>query len=691
MCFLILVLFSVANKPAFAQKEYKIQPAPPWVKRIMPAEAAAVPVDQVSQGVYYLLSDLQIRVEARTKVTYYHVAAKAINETGVEEIAHVQIGFDPSYETLALHSISVRRGKRVIAKLKASAIRVLQREKELEYRIYDGGKTANLFLDDVRVGDVVEYAYSVSGANPVFGNLQFGRFDLQWTVPVNRFYGRLLWPAERELYLRHHNTEIKPKEGKLNGYRQYEWDVKDPPALVVEEDAPGWYDPYASVEWSEFKDWTAVARWALPLYRVPGRLGSAVEKEVKRIAQASAEPRDRLLAALQFVQREIRYLGVEIGAGSHAPSRPQVVLERRFGDCKDKSLLTAAMLRALGIDARPALVNTALRRGVLDLHPTPAAFNHVLVRARLDAKEYWLDPTRPSQKGDLAHLYQPDYGYALVVDDTTHSLSPMGSSSAVLNRTIHAVFDIREGLTAPVPYTITSVLEGASADAFRDSLASENREELQKRFLNFYAQYYPGLTIKAPFTVSGEETSNRVTVTEQYLIPGFWKRNEARKRQEAGIYAPDVDDYLQQPRQPVRRSPLGIAHPVDLKYTTEVWLPEGWEVESSRTTVEDPAFEFERTIVEKDRVLTLKDRFRSRADHIAAADTGRYGANIERARDAIGYVLYQNDGMPVRTAAILDRINWSVGGGGPPVSSALVFVRSSPLQIRPAAPGDSGR
>jgi hypothetical protein len=221
------------------------------------------------------------------------------------------------------------------------------------------------------------------------------------------------------------------------------------------------------------------------------------------------------------------------------------------------------------------------------------------------------------------------------------------------------------------------VLEGASAEAFRNSLASENREELQKRYLNFYAQYYPGLTIKTPFTVAEEETANRVTVTEQYLIPGFWKRNESKKRREAGVYAPDIEDYLRQPRQPVRQSPLGVAHPVNLTYTTEVQLPEEWGIEPTRTTVEDAAFEFERTIAGKDKVLTLKDHFRSRADHIAAGDTERYSANIERARDALGYVLYQNDDAPALHRTILDRINWSVA-----MAALLLLLLWSGLAVK---------
>lgn len=200
----------------------------------------------------------------------------------------------------------------------------------------------------------------------------------------------------------------------------------------------------------------------------------------------------------------------------------------------------------------------------------------------------------------------------------------------------------------------------APAEAFRNSLASENREELQKRYLNFYAQYYPGVIVKTPFTATEEESANRLTVTEQYLIPNFWKRNEKKKRREADIYAADMEDYLRRPREPVRQSPLSIAYPVDLKYTSEVLLPEAWDIKPTRTAVDDPAFEFERTVTEKDNVLVLADRFRSRVDHIAPNDTARYAANLDRARNAISYVLYQNDSLPAARAGILDRINWSV-------------------------------
>ena len=53
---------------------------------------------------------------------------------------------------------------------------VLQRERDLESRVYDGRRTVDLELDDVRPGDVLEFAYTLAGQNPVFGDHHAGGF-----------------------------------------------------------------------------------------------------------------------------------------------------------------------------------------------------------------------------------------------------------------------------------------------------------------------------------------------------------------------------------------------------------------------------------------------------------------------------------------------------------------------------------
>lgn len=657
----VLVLLLGSVSVAATAGEFVITAAPDWVSPVSSPRNFEVPVGQISDGVYYLLSDTQIRIEGSGKSVYRHLAMKAVTESGVQTTANVEIGFDPSYQRLSLHAINVIRDGRTIAKLASASIRILQREKELEYLIFDGSKTANVFLDDVRVGDVVEYSYSLSGANPVFGNFQFGTIPLQWAVPVERLHARLLVPVGRPIGLHARNTPIRPTAVQRGGFQTYEINQSRLRALIVEKDAPAWFDPYPAVEWSEFEGWQAVAQWAAPLYQVPTRLSPAIQAEVSRIARSGRTDTDKLLSVLRFVQREIRYLGVEIGPGSHAPRQPGLVFDRRFGDCKDKALLTTSMLGALGIRARPALVNTALRQGVGELTPSPGAFNHVIVQARIGNRDYWIDPTRITQKGTLDKLFQPNFGFALIVDRTTKGLERMKpAASSAFKKTVRATFDSSAGLDQPVRYTVTTTAEGRGAEELRNTFANSNLQNLQKTYLNYYAGYYPAISVASPMTMSEDDSNNRITVVEHYAISDFWPRSSTAARREASIEAPDVEDYLRASPSSIRLAPIAVGHPVDFTQTTEVLLPETWDIEADTTTIDDPAFAFERVTTPGEKRIVIKDHYQSRVDHVAAKDAARYADSLKRARASLGYELYFNDTPPAPAGHPLDRFNWTL-------------------------------
>ena len=115
------------------------------------------------------------------------------------------------------------------------------------------------------------------------------------------------------------------------------------------------------------------------------------------------------------MQDDIRYTGLEIGAGAYRPSPPAVVLERRFGDCKDKVLLFVTLMRALGFESHPALVHSELGRGIAERVPGPGAFDHAIAKLRWKGRDYWLDATTSGQGGTLATLAQADFGLALVL------------------------------------------------------------------------------------------------------------------------------------------------------------------------------------------------------------------------------------------------------------------------------------
>ena len=97
------------------------------------------------------------------------MATQFLTENGVEEGARISITFDPSYETVTMHRLIVHRDGKAVDRLARQEIKVIQREERLDWHLYDGRLSAEVILEDIRVGDVLEYAYSIHGSNPIFG------------------------------------------------------------------------------------------------------------------------------------------------------------------------------------------------------------------------------------------------------------------------------------------------------------------------------------------------------------------------------------------------------------------------------------------------------------------------------------------------------------------------------------------
>src|SRR5207244_9163761 len=106
-----------------------------------------------------------------------------------------------SYQELVIHHIRIIRGNETINALKPKEIKVIQQEKDLNQQLYNGTLSAIVFLDDVRQGDVIDYAYSINGENPVMRGRFADSFTVALSEPVEKLIWRLLYPAPRSLYI----------------------------------------------------------------------------------------------------------------------------------------------------------------------------------------------------------------------------------------------------------------------------------------------------------------------------------------------------------------------------------------------------------------------------------------------------------------------------------------------------------
>jgi transglutaminase-like putative cysteine protease len=525
------------------------------------------------------------------------------------------------------------------SRLRDVQVKVLQRERDLESRIYDGRKSVMLDLSDVRVGDIVEFAYARAGMNPVFQGHHASDFDLQWEVPVAHVHRRLSTAQGLALHVASLSGAPAPQVSQADGFDERTWDVHDVPALRLEASVPGSYNPYPWIEWSDFGSWGEVARWAERLYPVPATLSPGLQAAVDGVARQAASDDERVVAVLRLVQQQVRYLGVEIGAGTHAPGAPDVVWARRWGDCKEKALLMVTMLRALGIEASPALVNTDRQADIARDLPSAGSFDHAIVRVRRDGRDFWLDPTRAPQQGTLATVSQPDYARALVLDGRSDALAVMPAHTvAAHSRDVRIDVDSRDGFDKPVRYDVRTTYRGFSADMVRDKLGNGEPAELQRSYLNFYAASYPGIRVAAPFEVRDDPRANTVVVTEHYTVKDFWP-DDGKGAHQARFRAPEIDNELQAPAEPIRSMPLALHGPQSLREHVRVQLPMAWPDHKMDQSVRDDAFALQRSVHVHGRELDTDYVLEITKDQIGAPDVADFTAHIGKAQDLVGFSL----------------------------------------------------
>jgi hypothetical protein len=169
-----------------------------------------------------------------------------------------------------------------------------------------------------------------------------------------------------------------------------------PPERAPEAAADGAVLRYA---WGDTASWEAMGRWYQTILAQVPRGAEPVRGKARELTAGLTDRGQRLAALTAFARRQVRYVAVEVGIGGYRPHTPQQVIERLWGDCKDKALLLVDLLHEVGIEAYPALALLDSRARVDREFPSPYQFNHMIVA--VPAAGLALSPDAPVAGGYL--------------------------------------------------------------------------------------------------------------------------------------------------------------------------------------------------------------------------------------------------------------------------------------------------
>ncbi|WP_210487408.1 DUF3857 domain-containing protein [Rufibacter aurantiacus] len=637
LCGVFLCLYFSFNLYA-AGKPVATGAEPGWTVKTQYRDKAVPAQNEGSDGYLFILKDEQVHVGDQT--SFYHYARKITTKAGVQYGSEISVSYDPDYQKLVFHKVNIHRNGQTLNRLKPADFKVVQQESERERFIYNNNRTAIITLADVRVGDVIDYSFSVIGFNPIQPKYaEF--FRLSTPEALDQLLVRVLVPANRPLQHKVYNNKQQMQVKQLGNLLEYTWKADQIPAHAAEDNTPGWYAAYAYAWLSEFTSWAQVNDWALTLYIKPVGKSQKLAQKIEEIKQADGSEEGRLLAALRFVQNEVRYLGNEGGIYGYQPNDPAKVFEQRYGDCKDKAWLLCYMLNQMDIKAYPVLVNTSMQKHVMQELPSPYSFDHCVVKVDLLAKTLWYDATISHQEGAYDKIYFPRYEAGLVIKPGTKGFTTIPVSSA---GTIKVMEDFTlGGAKAKVFFNVETNYTGYEADYIRAHYASNSHQEIEKGYLNFYASIFPGIATERELLSNDQTTANRFTTYESYAISDFWEESSEKddKVLTASFYPVSLYSKLELPSTRLRTSPLALEYPYDYEHTIKINVPTPWSVREDEAEVKDKSFYYKRTTSydAAKQVITLHYTFRNLRDHVPANEVKAYFTAIKKIKNEMGFEL----------------------------------------------------
>ncbi|HSS02059.1 MAG TPA: DUF3857 domain-containing protein [Kofleriaceae bacterium] len=356
-------------------------------------------------------------------------------------------------------------------------------------------------LPRLQVGAVVEEEIVTVDREPLLAAGAIDTTPIGGDVPTLSTVISYAAPAARKVHhvARRLPAGVRPRHQVAGGRESWTYDIGPLPALPPREaDVPGdvVVQPYVGV--GTAASWTAVARGFRGL--IDGRIAEGpvnLPADIPRVASI-----DTVHAIAAWIRRRVRYTGVELGQASNVPWPPAQTVKRGFGDCKDLAALMVALLRQAGVRAEVALLDAGPGLDVDPDLPGAGGFDHAIVRARLDGRDLWIDPTEELMRP--GELPARDRGRrVLIVADDARGLA-ITPSAAPGDNVFHEVrtFTASENGPSQVVQAIrpTGMFERSSRWWFRDTRA----EYVKKTYEGYVDAVYGGTLDRVTSTAAAD-------------------------------------------------------------------------------------------------------------------------------------------------------------------------------------------
>ena len=391
--------------------------------------------DEIERGASNLLNVAHVESLGGGKLRHTnYVAIALLSDDAVQDYSQIAVHFNSYYSDAKVDFARVLSRAGEIKELSPDAVQVQTTDTDLSY---SDMRALAFSLPTLSNGAYLEFQITTIDTQAIIGDGWYFTEFAQYFQPISRGFGiridstrraelKIIAPPTETVRWKNSGHNSAPSIVNKDDKRIYQWSYRDLDAVPVERDSKSVFSLIPGINASTIPDWQTLDAWGTRTFRLEQPIAEKIKTLAHSLSVGATSVSTQLHNVHRYVTKNIRYVQADIKRGGFTPHSPEEILNNGYGDCKDQALLTVSLLRAMGIDAAPMLINMRPRQYRYGDLPT-VSFDHAIV--------YVLDEGKP------------------VFIDTTASESPFPGEQWVLADQAGFVLDGRGGKRVIVPET----------------------------------------------------------------------------------------------------------------------------------------------------------------------------------------------------------------------------------------------
>ncbi len=430
---------------------------------------------------------LEIYEKDGTSVLWDDEYSKIMTEKGRRGGSSHELMFDLNYGTSFVYRAEIIKPDGRIFPIDTEKYsRLMTEPGQMGSNIYDpSNKTLSFSIPGLEIGDLCHLITCRVTTKARVPDTWSDYAVFEYDSPIVKLDYAISAPPERPL--RHKvlrspvtNSVTYTESRQSDGRTLHTWKVTDVPQMFPEPDMPPLHTQVQRLILSTIEDWRSVSRWYWDLCQ-PALAKTTPEMQtlVNTLIAGTSTRDEKIRRVFKFVSQEIRYMGIttEDVAPGYEPHEVSLTFNNRYGVCRDKAVLLAALLKMAGIPAYPVLIHAGAK---MDPDVPIPYFNHAITAVDKPGGGYMLmDPTDentrelfPAYLCNRSYLVARPEGETLLVSD----VYPAEKNLA------HIVTDGTMDETGSLLLKTRIVFEGINDNAYRGHLVRQKAEQRRKFF-----------------------------------------------------------------------------------------------------------------------------------------------------------------------------------------------------------------